>query len=137
VVGRNRLLCQRAGALFHGAVPFFELRAYNAGTGKQVTKTYAHPRQEKGVGIAEAKKQLARPVSAIAEVRYWAKVDPAEQVTLSVLLDEGIAHGETCGLLAGGMTAASTHRPQNQSRIRSSVSLRTPVERRFRVVDAG
>jgi hypothetical protein len=35
-------------------------------------------------------------------------VDPAEQVTLSVLLDEGIAHGETCGLLAGGMTAAST-----------------------------
>jgi hypothetical protein len=25
----------------------FELRAYNAATGKQVTKTYAHPRKER------------------------------------------------------------------------------------------
>jgi hypothetical protein len=33
----------------------FELRAYNAATGKQVTKTCSHPRKEKGVGIAEAK----------------------------------------------------------------------------------
>jgi integrase len=75
----------------------FELRAYNAATGKQVTKTYAHPRKEKGVGIAEAKKQLARLVSDIAEGKYGAKVDPTEKVTLSVLLDEWIAHGETRG----------------------------------------
>jgi hypothetical protein len=54
----------------------FELRAYNAATGKQVTKTYSHPRKEKGVGIAEAKKQLARLVSDIAEGKYGAKVDP-------------------------------------------------------------
>jgi hypothetical protein len=45
----------------------FELRAYNAATGKQVTKTYAHPRRERGIGIAEAKKRLARLVSDIAE----------------------------------------------------------------------
>jgi integrase len=75
----------------------FELRAYNAVTGKQVTKTYAHPRKVKGVGIAEAKKQLARLVSDIAEGKYGTKVDPAEKVTLSMLLDEWIAHGETRG----------------------------------------
>jgi hypothetical protein len=45
----------------------FELRAYNAAAGRQVTKSYAHPRREKGVGIAEAKKQPARLVSDIAE----------------------------------------------------------------------
>jgi hypothetical protein len=52
-----------------------------------VTKTYAHPRKEKGVGIAEAKKQLARLVSEIAEGKYGTKVGPAEKVTLSALLD--------------------------------------------------
>jgi hypothetical protein len=75
----------------------FELRAYNAATGKQVTKTYAHPRKEKGVGIAEAKMQLARLVSDIAEGEFGAKVEPTEKVTLSMLLDEWIAHGETRG----------------------------------------
>jgi hypothetical protein len=62
-----------------------------------VTKACSHPRREKGVGIAEAKKQLARLVSDIAEGRYGTKVDPAEKVTLSRLLDEWIAHGETRG----------------------------------------
>jgi hypothetical protein len=57
-------------------------------TGKQTMKTYAHPRKEKGVGIAEAKKQLARLVSDIAEGKFGAKVDPTEKVTLSTLLDE-------------------------------------------------
>ena len=75
----------------------FELRAYNAATGKQVTKTYAHPRKEKGIGIAEAKKQLAKLVSDIAEGKYGAKVHPEEKVTLSMLLDEWIAHGVTRG----------------------------------------
>jgi integrase len=75
----------------------FELRAYNAATGRQVTKTYAHPRKEKGIGIAEAKKQLARLVSEIAEGKYGTKVDPAERMTVSALLDEWIAHGETRG----------------------------------------
>jgi hypothetical protein len=75
----------------------FELRAYNAATGKQVTKTYAHPRKEKGVGIAEAKKQLARLVSDIARGKFGAEVDPTDIVTLSTLLDEWIAHGETRG----------------------------------------
>lgn len=75
----------------------FELRAYNAATGKQVTKTYAHPRKEKGVGIAEAKRQLARLVSDIAEGKFEAAADPPETVTLSTLLDEWIAHGETRG----------------------------------------
>jgi integrase len=75
----------------------FELRAYNAATGTQVTKTYAHPRKQKGAGIAEAKKQLARLVSDVAEGKYGAEVDPAEKVTLSALLDEWIAHGETRG----------------------------------------
>jgi hypothetical protein len=36
----------------------FELRAYNAARGMQVTKTCAHPWKENGVGSAEAKKQL-------------------------------------------------------------------------------
>jgi integrase len=75
----------------------FELRAYNAATGRQVTKTYAHPRKEKGIGIAEAKKQLARLVSDIAEGKYGTKVDPAERMTVSALLEEWIAHGETRG----------------------------------------
>jgi hypothetical protein len=54
----------------------FELRAYNAATGKQVTKTYTHPRKEKGVGIAEAKKQLASLVSDIAEGKFGPKWTP-------------------------------------------------------------
>jgi hypothetical protein len=74
----------------------FELRAYNAATGKQVTMTYAHPRKEKRVGIAEAKKQPARLVADIAEGKFGAKV-ATEKVTLSMLLEEWIAHGETRG----------------------------------------
>jgi hypothetical protein len=35
--------------------------------------------------MAEAKKQLARLVSDIAEGKYGAKVDPTEKVTLSML----------------------------------------------------
>jgi hypothetical protein len=62
-----------------------------------VTRTYAHPRKEQGVGIAEAKKQLARLVSDMAEGKYGAKVDPEEKVTLSVLLHEWSAHGKTRG----------------------------------------
>jgi hypothetical protein len=58
---------------------------------------YAHPRKEKGVGIAEAKKQLARLVSDIAEGKNGANVDPAGKLTLAMLLDEWIAHGETRG----------------------------------------
>ena len=75
----------------------FELRAYNAAPGKQVTKTYAHPRKDKCVGIAEAKRQLARLVSDIAEGKFGAEVDPTEIATLSTLLDEWIVHGETRG----------------------------------------
>jgi len=75
----------------------FELRAYNAATGKQVTRTYSHPRKEKGVGIAEAKKRLARLVSDVADGKFRPALDPTAMVTLSTLLDEWIAHGETRG----------------------------------------
>ena len=75
----------------------FELRAYNAATGKQVTKTYVYPRNEKGVGIAEARKQLARLVTDIADGKFEAEVKPAEKPTLSAVLDEWIADGETRG----------------------------------------
>jgi len=75
----------------------FELRAYNAATGKQVTRTYSHPRKEKGVGIAEAKKRLARLVCDVAEGKFRPALDPTEMVALSTLLDEWIAHGETRG----------------------------------------
>jgi len=73
------------------------LRAYNAATGKQVTKTYAHPRKERGVGIAEAKKRLARLVTDVADGKFGAKKEPTEVMTLSMVLDEWIAHGETRG----------------------------------------
>jgi integrase len=75
----------------------FELRAYNAATGKQVTRTYRHPRKEKGIGIAEAKRRLARLVSDVAEGKFRAAVDPTTTMTLSTVLDEWIEHGETRG----------------------------------------
>ena len=56
----------------------FEFRAYNAAMGKQVTKTYAHPRKERGVDIAEAKKQLARLVSDIAKGKCQGRSGPHE-----------------------------------------------------------
>jgi len=63
-----------AGTIKERSPGHFELRAYNAATGKQVTKTYTHPRKEKGIGIAEAK-QLARLVSHIAEGEFGAEAD--------------------------------------------------------------
>jgi hypothetical protein len=75
----------------------FELRAYNAATGKQVTRTYSHPRKERGVGIAEAKKRLARLVSEVAEGKFTPAPGPRRWRPLSTLLNEWIAHGETRG----------------------------------------
>lgn len=86
-----------AGTIRERSPGHFELRAYNAATGKQVTKTYAHPRKEQGVGIAEAKKRLARLVTDVADGKFGTKKDPTEIMTLSMLLDEWIAHGETRG----------------------------------------
>ena len=123
----------------------FELRAYNAVTGKQVTKTYAHPPKVKGVGIAEAKKQLARLVSDIAEGKYGTKVDPAEKVTLSMLLDEWIAHGETRGrspntlhgyrskaarIKAGPLGRVEVANPSNPVRIKAHDARPGPLVRR-------
>jgi hypothetical protein len=51
-----------------------------------VTKTYAHPRKEKRVGVAEAKKQLAGLVSDIAEDMYGADVDPMGRLNLLFVL---------------------------------------------------
>ena len=86
-----------AGTIRERSPGHFELRAYNAATGKQVTKTYAHPRKERGVGIAEAKKRLARLVTDVADGKFGAKKEPTEVMTLSMVLDEWIAHGETRG----------------------------------------
>ena len=77
----------------------YELRAYNAATGRQVVKTYVHPgqRREEGVGIREAKKERAQLVADIAAGKYGEKVEPEKIRTLSQLLDEWIEHGETRG----------------------------------------
>jgi len=77
----------------------FELRAYNPATGRQVTRTYVHPggRNDKGVGIREAKKAHAQLVTDIAAGMYGEKVEPDRVRTLSELLDEWIDHGVTRG----------------------------------------
>ena len=75
----------------------FELRAYNVATDRQVTKTYKHPSKLQGVGIKEAKRRLAKLVDDVAAGKYGVKTDPEEIVTLSKLLDEWIAHGESRG----------------------------------------
>ena len=86
-----------AGTIRERSPGHFELRAYNAATGKQVTKTYAHPRKERGVGIAEAKKRLARLVTDVADGKFGTKKEPTEVMTLSMVLDEWIGHAETRG----------------------------------------
>jgi integrase len=77
----------------------YELRAYNAATGKQIVRTYVHPgsRKEAGVGIAGAKKARAQLVADIAAGKYGEKVEPDKVRTLAQLLDEWIDHGETRG----------------------------------------
>lgn len=77
----------------------YELRAYNAATGKQVVRTYVHPgdRHESGVGIGGAKKARAQLVADIAAGMYGEKVEPDKIRTLGKLLDEWIDHGETRG----------------------------------------
>jgi hypothetical protein len=61
-------------AIWERSPGHFELRAYSAAPGQQVTRTYSHPRKEKSIGIAEAKKRLARLVSDVADgklCRHW------------------------------------------------------------------
>ena len=48
----------------------FELRAYNAATGKQVTRTYVDARYEQGVGIRAAQRELAKLVAEISEGKH-------------------------------------------------------------------
>lgn len=45
----------------------YELRAYNKGTGRQVTRTYVAPRAERGAGIREARRALAKLRTEIAD----------------------------------------------------------------------
>ena len=50
----------------------FELRAYNAATGKQVARTYADPCRQNGARIAHAKRQLVWLVSDDAQGTFAA-----------------------------------------------------------------
>ena len=77
----------------------FELRAYNATTGKQVSRTYVHRANQggTGVGIREARKAHAQLVADIAAGKYEENAKSANVRTLSRLLDEWIEHGETRG----------------------------------------
>jgi integrase len=67
----------------------FELRAFNVATGKQVTRTYVHPRGERGVGIRAARAELARLVTDVANGAHG-----GEKATLGQLLDEWIRFSE-------------------------------------------
>ena len=69
------LVVSMTGTIRERSPGHFALRAYNAATGKQVTETYAHPRQEKSVGIAEAKKPLARLLSDIAKGKFGVRLN--------------------------------------------------------------
>jgi integrase len=72
------------------------VRAYNPATGKQVFRTYVHPRDRRlrpGVVPAEAKRELAQLVADIAAGKYGEKVEPDKVRTLAQLLDEWIDHG--------------------------------------------
>jgi integrase len=86
-----------AGTIRERSPGHFELRAYNVATDRQVTKTYKHPSKLPGVGVKEAKRRLAKLVDDVADGKYGVKTDPDEIVTLSKLLDEWIAHGESRG----------------------------------------
>jgi integrase len=67
----------------------FELRAFDGTTGKQVTRTYVHPRGEKGTGIRAARAELARLVTEVAGGAHRAR-----RATVAELLDEWIRFGE-------------------------------------------
>jgi hypothetical protein len=62
-----------------------------------MTRTYSH---ENGVGIAGTNKRLARLVSDVADGKFRPASNPPEKVTLSKLIDEWIAHGETARIKA-------------------------------------
>ena len=62
------------GTIWERSLGRFELRAYNAETGKQVTQTYADPSRENGASIAHAKRQLAWLVSDDAQGTFAANV---------------------------------------------------------------
>ena len=84
----------------------FEFRAFNAATGKQVTRTYVHPGGEPGVGIRAARAALARLVTDVANGKYG-----GEKATLGHLLDEWIrfseeARGRSPNTIAGYRTKA-------------------------------
>jgi hypothetical protein len=62
------------GTILEPSLGHFELRAYNAATGKQVTQTYADRRREDGARIARAKRQLAWLVSDDAQGTFAANI---------------------------------------------------------------
>jgi integrase len=67
----------------------FELRVFNPATGRQVSRTYVHPRGERGTGIRAAKRELAQLFTDVQNDNFVGK-----KATLGQLLDEFIRHSE-------------------------------------------
>ena len=72
----------------------YELRAYNAMTGRQVTRTFRAPRPEKGAGIRAARAELAKLVAEVAEGKHNQNGGKA---SVSELLDDWLAQRAAVG----------------------------------------
>lgn len=70
----------------------FELSAYNPATKRQVYRTYVAPRAEKGAGIRQAKTELARLRTDIAQGKLG-----GQRATLGYLLEQFIQHSASRG----------------------------------------
>ncbi|HUZ10734.1 MAG TPA: site-specific integrase [Acidimicrobiales bacterium] len=81
-----------AGTIRERSPGHYELRAYNPATKRQVTRTFTASRNEKGSGIREARRELARLVTEVADGKFG-----GEKATLGYLLDEWLEHGESRG----------------------------------------